>query len=124
MTLSAPNTGIRSGIRLRMIVLAILSACIAMIMLLPTVAAGPTCSDSDIIDVENHGHHIVADYVTGEGHSDTDWPPAGSVGESIAAEGAANPGAPGIHQHGGGTFQPGASFCNKQANSPTGEDIP
>jgi hypothetical protein len=85
-------------------------------------AQGPTCSD--VLAIENHGHHIVGDYVTGIGHPDFDWPPAGSVGAAVGGNGAAAPGASGVHAHGGGAFQPGASFCNPQANSPTGNTFP
>jgi hypothetical protein len=85
-------------------------------------AQSPTCAD--VLDIENHGHHIVGDYVTGVGHLTFDWPPVGSVGTTIGGNGASTPGAPGIHQHGGGEFQPGASFCVDQANSPTGNEFP
>jgi hypothetical protein len=101
---------------IRFVLAALLAAGITLIAALSASASGPTCSDFGA-GWENHGQHIVGDYVVGGG---VDWPPAGSVG----GEGAATPGAPGIHQHGGGTFQPGASFCIEQANSPTGQDLP
>lgn len=55
-----------------------------------------------------HGHHVVADYVDGEGHDVMTWPPAGQVD---AAGGAAHPGAPGAHGHMLVGIAPGASFC-------------
>jgi hypothetical protein len=104
------------------LVLVVVASLLALLAAMPAAASGPTCSD--VFDIANHGQHIVGDYVTETGHDGLDWPPAGSVGQTIAGNGAAQPGAPGIHQHGGGTAQPGASFCNPQANSPTGEDLP
>ena len=73
--------------------------------------SGPTCSGT--LGIEVHGHHIVGDYVTGIGHMDLDWPPAGGVvGQAIRANGgvavAGGPG-PGFHFPNG--FAPGASFC-------------
>ena len=79
---------------------------------------GPTCSDSPIIDVEVHGHHIVADYVMGTGHPNVDWPPSGLVGEATRGEGAAVPGGPGPAFHFVNEVAPGASFCNPKAKSP------
>ena len=71
-----------------------------------TVAAGnPTCGG--VVGVV-HGHHVVADYVDGEGHDVMTWPPAGQVD---AAGGAAHPGAPGAHGHMLVGIAPGASFC-------------
>jgi hypothetical protein len=104
----------------RLVFAVLLAAGITLIAVLPTSASGPTCSDFGA-GWENHGHHIVGDYVVGGG---VNWPPSESVGEEIGGDGASMPGASGIHQHGGGTFQPGASFCNDQANSPTGQDLP
>jgi hypothetical protein len=78
---------------------------------------GPTCSGT--LGIEVHGQHIVADYVTGIGHMDLDWPPSGGVvGQTVASNGgvaiAGGPG-PGFHFPNG--FAPGASFCN-DSNSP------
>jgi hypothetical protein len=87
-------------------------------------SAGPTCSDSELIDVQVHGEHIVGDYVTGVGHGTLDWPPAGQVGETVGGGGAAIPGGPGPGFH--FTIEglpPGASFCNEQAH-PNGFDTP
>lgn len=77
----------------------------------------PTCSGT--LGIEVHGQHIVADYVTGIGHMDLDWPPSGGVvGQTVASTGgvaiAGGPG-PGFHFPNG--FAPGASFCN-DSNSP------
>jgi hypothetical protein len=78
---------------------------------------GPTCSGT--LGIEVHGQHIVADYVTGIGHMDLDWPPSGGVvGQTVGSNGgvaiAGGPG-PGFHFPNG--FAPGASFCNG-SNSP------
>ena len=71
-----------------------------------TLAAGkPTCGG--VVGMV-HGHHVVADYVDGEGHDVMTWPPAGQVD---AAGGAAHPGAPGAHGHMLVGIAPGASFC-------------
>ncbi len=75
--------------------------------------AGPTCAAT--VGIAVHGQHIVNDYVTGE-HGD--WPPAGSVGESIAGSGAQTPGGPGPGFHFPNGFAPGASFCLNQSRSP------
>lgn len=78
----------------------------------PTVAeAKPTCGG---VVGTVHGHHVVSDYVDGEGHDAMTWPPAGQVD---AKEGAAHPGAPGAHGHMLVGIAPGASFC-------TGSDAP
>ena len=74
----------------------------------PVSAKKATCSDSELVDVEVHGHHIVADYATGVGHVNMVWPPAGEVN---ARGGAALPGGPGPGFHFGAGFAPGASFC-------------
>lgn len=58
-----------------------------------TAAAGPTCSDNTALGVENHGEHIVRDYVL-----------TGTV-------------AGGAPAHRGSGVQPGASFCLPQAQS-------
>lgn len=69
-------------------------------------AAGkPTCGG---VVGTVHGHHVVADYVDGEGHDELNWPPAGEVD---AAGGAAAPGAPGARGHMLVGIAPGASFC-------------
>ncbi len=57
-----------------------------------TAAAGPTCSEAGL-GVENHGEHILRDYV---------------------ADGSVAGGAP---AHRGSGVQPGASFCILQAQS-------
>jgi hypothetical protein len=77
-------------------------------------AAGPTCSATLGIDV--HGQHIVGDYVTGDHFAS--WPPNGSVGSSVAGEGAATPGGPGPGFHFANGFAAGASFCLEQSKSP------
>lgn len=61
-----------------------------------------------------HGHHVVADYVDGEGHEVVTWPPARQVD---AAGGAAHPGAPGARGHMLVGIAPGASFCTA-SNAP------
>ncbi len=80
-------------------------------------SAAPTCSD--VLPIENHGQHIVGEYVTGVGHDSLDWPPSGGVvGQAVAGSGAALPGGPGPGFHFPNGVQPGASFCNPQAQSP------
>ena len=77
------------------------------------VAAGsPTCGG---VVGQVHGQHVVGDYVTGVGHDDLEWPPAG---QANAAGGAVLPGGPGPAFHFVNDFAPGASFCNSQARSP------
>lgn len=71
-----------------------------------TLAAGkPTCGG---VVGTVHGHHVVADYVDGEGHDVMTWPPAGQVD---AAGGAEKPGAPAARGHMLAGIAPGASFC-------------
>jgi hypothetical protein len=79
----------------------------------PAWAQGnPTCSG---VVGEVHGHHVVGDYVTGVGHSNMAWPPAGQVN---ARGGAVLPGGPGPGFHFPNGFAPGASFCVSKARSP------
>lgn len=80
-------------------------------------ATGPTCSDT--LDIEVHGQHIVADYVTAIGHMNLDWPPSGGVvGQTVSSNGGvAIRGGPGPGFHFPNGFAPGASFCN-DSNSP------
>ena len=95
-------------------------AAAAVVTAAPASAHGdPTCAG--IGGIENHGQHVVGDYVTGLGGIFGDglaWPPAGQVGAAVkAAGGAVAPGAPAAHGH----FTvpglaPGASFCNEQAH--------
>jgi hypothetical protein len=75
-------------------------------------AAQPTCGG--VVGVV-HGHHIVGDYVTGEGHDTLEWPPAGKAN---ARGGAALAGGPGPAFHFVEGFAPGASFCVSQSRSP------
>lgn len=83
----------------------------------PALADGPTCSD--VLDIDTHGQHVIGDYVTGQGHGDLGWPPDGSVGQQVSANGgvalAGGPG-PGFHFENG--FAPGASFCIGDLGSP------
>ena len=80
------------------------------------LAASPTCSD--VLDIDTHGQHVVGDYVTGIGHGNLAWPPAGMVGEAVKGKGAVLPGGPGPGFHFPLGFAPGASFCIAQAQSP------
>jgi hypothetical protein len=91
---------------------AIIGVVLALGVASPAVA-GPTCSDSTIIDVENHGQHIIGDYVTGVGHGDLEWPPAGQVGGGGGVVVKGGPG-PGFHFTIDG-LAPGASFCTDRA---------
>lgn len=89
-----------------------LGAAALPLLLMPTSAgASPTCSET--LGISNHGQHIVGDYVTGIGHDQMGWTPAGQVGSTVAANGgAAVPGGPGPGFHFANGFAPGASFCN------------
>lgn len=77
----------------------------------------PTCSDA--LDIDVHGEHVVADYVTGLGHDGFEWSPRGGiVGEAVSANGGAEiPGGPGPGFHFERGIAPGASFCT-DSNSP------
>lgn len=76
---------------------------------------GPTCSDT--LGIAVHGQHVVGDYVTGIGHDNLDWPPAGQVGTNTSDGGAAIPGGPGPRFHFPRDIPPGASFCTDSAQS-------
>ncbi|HWJ67687.1 MAG TPA: hypothetical protein VNT31_13515 [Nocardioides sp.] len=89
----------------------------AGLVLVPSAALAHgegTCTD--VLGIDNHGEHVVGDYVLGTGH-DGDWPYTG-VGGSIAGEGADKPGGPGPAAHFPDGVAPGASFCNGQSSSP------
>lgn len=79
----------------------------------------PTCSD--VLDIDVHGHHVVADYVAGIGHDAMDWPPDGrQIGAAVKDNGgAATPGGPGPGYHFPNEVAPGASFCT-DSSSPGG----
>jgi hypothetical protein len=77
-------------------------------------ASTPTCSEQ--LDIANHGQHIVGDYVTGIGHEEMGWTPAGQVGQAVAGSGAVSPGAPAAHGHFLAGIAPGASFCTGSSN--------
>lgn len=82
-------------------------------------SAGPTCAGLGAL--QNHGQHVVGDYVTGTGGIDGTlaWPPAGQVGGPVGGGGgAAVPGGPGPGFHFPAGFAPGASFCLMQSQSP------
>lgn len=90
------------------------AAVAAVVLATPGAAlaeANPTCGG---IVGTVHGHHVVADYVDGEGHDVMTWPPAGQVD---AVGGAAQPGAPGARGHMLAGIAPGASFCTA-SNAP------
>jgi hypothetical protein len=82
----------------------------------PVAAAGPTCSE---MGMANHGEHVLGLYVVGGSLALGYWAPTGGVGQFIAGEGADLPGGPGPAFHFEEGFQPGASFCNEGAQSPT-----
>jgi hypothetical protein len=79
-------------------------------------AATPTCSTT--LGIKVHGQHIVGDYITGIGHTELGWPPAGQVGETVGGDGPVVPGGPGPGFHFPNGFSPGASFCLEQSKSP------
>ncbi|MDQ4053422.1 MAG: hypothetical protein M3237_12085 [Actinomycetota bacterium] len=92
------------------------AAALPLLLMPAGASAAPTCSET--LGISNHGQHIVGDYVTGTGHDQMSWPPAGQVGSTVAANGgAAVPGGPGPGFHFANGFAPGASFCNG-SNSP------
>ena len=88
----------------------VLAASIAVLLTVSLAAqAAPTkatCSDVEFLGIVVHGHHVVRDYVVGEGGMT--WPPAGQVDVS---GGAALPGGPGPGFHFPNGVAPGASFC-------------
>ena len=102
------------------------AAALAVASVLASLAAAPASAHGEpacagLGGIENHGQHVVGDYVTGLGGIFGDglaWPPAGQVGAAVkAAGGAVAPGAPAAHGH----FTvpglaPGASFCNEHAH--------
>lgn len=85
--------------------------------LLPGVAvAAPTCAET--LGIENHGQHVVGDYVTGVGAGELGWPPSGAAGQEVGGRrGVAVAGGPGPGFHFPNGFAPGASFCT-QSQSP------
>jgi hypothetical protein len=80
----------------------------------------PTCSG---VVGENHGQHVIGDYVTGGGHDVLGWPPAGEVGDEVGdGDGVSVAGGPGPGFH--FTIEglaPGASFCTDRADFTTPE---
>ena len=96
----------------RLLISAAVSAALAVAAAAPVAAGTPTCSTE--LGIKAHGQHIVGDYVTGIGHEDVDWPPAGGVvGQAIAGSGVVVAGGPGPGFHFANGFAPGASFCNE-----------
>jgi hypothetical protein len=95
---------------------ALLAVLTGLLVAAPVMASEPTCST--VLGIQVHGQHIVGDYVTGIGHAEMGWPPAGQVGQAVAGQGATVPGGPGPGFHFPNGFAPGASFCNLQSNSP------
>jgi hypothetical protein len=96
----------------RLILIAGVSATLAIVAAAPVAAGEPTCSR--LFNGNPHGYHVVADYVTGIGSEllggpGIAWPPT----RVNAAGGAAHPGGP----YHGGAIAPGASFCT-DSNSP------
>ena len=94
----------------------LIAAGLAWLAVAPALADTPTCSD--VLAIDNHGQHIVGDYVTGIGHEDLGWPPAGQVGDATGGEGVALAGGPGPGFHFPNGFAPGASFCISQSQAP------
>lgn len=95
-------------------------AAAAAFLILPASAGAtgePTCSTT--LGIANHGEHIIADYITGIGRDNYDWPAGGIVGQTVSANGGALvPGAPGPGSHFIHGFAPGASFCLDQSQAP------
>jgi len=72
--------------------------------------ATPTCSD--VLDIDVHGEHIVADYVTGTLHENFEWTPGeGKVGQVVADNGGAAVRGGAGRGHLDADIAPGASFC-------------
>ena len=90
---------------------------LAAVMMVGTATVALADGEATCADVvgKNHGNHVVADYVDGEGNASMAWPPAGGVD---AAGGAALPGGPGPGSHFPNGVAPGASFCISQSQSP------
>jgi hypothetical protein len=95
---------------MRLRIAAIAATLLTLGVAAPAVAA-PTCAD--MMGIANHGQHIIGDYVTGVGHADLEWPPAGQVGGGGGVAVKGGPG-PGFHFTIDG-LAPGASFCTDRA---------
>lgn len=93
--------------RVRGLVLAgTIGALLAVSLVAQAAPTKATCSDVGFLGITVHGHHVVRDYVVGDGGMT--WPPAGQVKVS---GGAAVPGGPGPGFHFVHGVAPGASFC-------------
>lgn len=79
---------------MKKIALAVIVTVVTVLASAGTASAGPTCSDFAPLAVDNHGEHVLRDYV---------------------ATGTIAGGAP--SHRGSGMFAPGASFCLPQAQS-------
>lgn len=100
----------------RLITVLAVAAMMLGAMVVPAMA-GPTCSD--VLPIENHGQHIIGDYVLGVGHDSLDWPPAGQVGDTGVNNGVAVSGGPGPGHFTVDGLAPGASFCTNRAEFTT-----
>lgn len=111
--------------RITVTVLAVFAATAALFT--GTAAGHGEATCSGIGALENHGQHVVGDYVTGTGGISgvLEWPPAGQVGATVGASGgAAQAGGPARFGHFAVPgLAPGASFCNPQAH-PNGFTTP
>ena len=96
----------------------LISTAVGAFALLGSAAASagePTCTQFEGLD--NHGEHVVGDYVSGIGGYDfgnnLGWPPDGSlVGDTVSGNGGAYiPGGPGPGSHFIWGGAPGASVC-------------
>jgi hypothetical protein len=101
----------------RRILSLVIAGALAIGISAPVAAADPTCAD--LMGIANHGEHVLGLYVVGGSLALGYWPPTGGIGDLIAGYGAALPGGPGPTFHFLNGFQPGASFCVIDAQSPT-----
>ena len=101
----------------RRLTLALATLTLSLTLAAPVAAASPTCAE--MMGIANHGEHVLGLYVVGGSLALGYWPPTGGVGQYIGGEGADLPGGPGPTFHFVNGFQPGASFCNETAQSPT-----
>ena len=101
--------------RQRLVAVAVALAMIVAIVLYSTATAQAARCTDFAGGWNNHGQHVIGNYVLGEDiGTDIGWPPT-DVGQAIGGSGAAAPGAPGSEGH--RAIGPGASFCPSPAQN-------